>query len=538
MEHFDSSTQARNGYARLTHADMARMGKTAVKRGVDPVTGKSYTIYADDRDLPKPDHDYRRPAEEMQYPTRMLIQLQGGHHPDEYTPERDLVVADDLEPGGSGVTSGMYEDYRSAFVEDLVRRNLTGTREPIAYELDDGRKTGYLGYQKIMRVAPYLPPTQRSFDLRDKPKAMANAAMTEGNAWDADPRRPQQRTGSANRAGNVNMRDSQIEGIDTDTTRSDTQRQGTTGEVARGRMPITVPGFNAGSTEYKTDRPGTQRPGTEQEIARGRMPITVPGFNAGSTEYKTDRPGTQRPGTEQEVARGRMPITVPGFNAGTVRTSSERPGPQKVGDYTEVAHGRMPVQAAVHNAGGVRTSSERPGPQKVGDYTEVAHGRMPVQAAVHNAGGVRTTTERPGTQRPGETNQMPLFQSLVGTVTQGLQAAADAFTQRARRGVADSVTTDNLAAYQDGLARDINAPGIQGEAPSAPNDRKGHFDSRLDNDGWGADNGDASGFDLFGAQSLRKPRSRADDTALQAQIMSQSNDRAMYSHLPNPGYFA
>ena len=533
MEHFDSGKQARKGYARPTHVDMLRMGKTAIKRGVDPVTGKKYTLYADESVLPKPDHDYRRPAEEMLYPTRMLIQLQGGHHPDEFTPERNLVEADDLEPDG---LNSNYEEYRQAFIEDLVNRNSSGVRESISYELEDGRKTGYLGYQQIMRVAPYLPPTVRSLNPREKPKSTAVSSMAEGNAWDADPRRPQQRTGLNNRAGNVNMFDSQTEGTDTDTTRSDTQRHGTHQEIARGRMPITVAGFNTGTTEYKSDRPEPQRLGTQEEIARGRMPVTVPGYNAGTTDYRSDRPDSQRLGTEQEVARGRMPIQAAVHNAGTVRTNSERPGRQRVGDHSEVARGRMPVQAAVHNAGTVRTSSERPGTQRVGDRGEVARDRMPVQAAVHNAGTVRTSSERPGTQRPGGLKSMPLLQSVVGTVTQGLQAAADAFTQRSRRGVADTVTTDNLAAFQDGFSREMNIPGIKGEATSTPNNRKSYYETRLDNDGWSGNNGDASGFDLFEAQSLRKPRSNADDVAMQAKIMRESHDRAM--HLPNPGYFA
>ncbi|WP_298331013.1 hypothetical protein [Asticcacaulis sp.] len=471
---------------------------------MDPVTGKSYTIYADDNDLPKPDHDYRRPAEEMLYPTRKLVQLMGGHHPDEVTPERDLVEADDLEPDGLNAN---YEDYRRAFIEDLVLRNSSGVRESIPVEFEDGRKTGMLGYQHIARIKPYVKPVIRPFDPREKPQVTAQSSMTEGSDWDADPRRPQQRTGTTNRAGNASMRDSNTEG----------------------------------TTDYKTERPGTQRPGFEQEVARGRMPVqaSVVMNNAGTTKYETDRPGTQRPGFEQEVARGRMPVQAATFlnNAGTVRTSTERPGTQRPGTIQEVGRGRMPVQAAVHNAGTVRTTTERPGPQRVGDQGEVARDRMPAQAAVHNAGVVQTSTERPGTQRPGALNELPLLQSIVGTVTQGLQAAADAFTQRSRRGVADSVTVDNLAAYQDGLSVGIAAPGVKTEAAAPFNTRKSYFETRLDEaPAWGADNGDASGFDLFGAQSLRKPRSSADDMAMQAQIMRQAHDNAMY--LPNPGYLA
>jgi len=125
--------------------------------------GKIYETYEDD--LPPPNTDKSLDPEQLQRSNPKLLALQGGIDFNRPPPQKREVQLN--MPGANGGSNpwgdALYAEGRRNREREIAATSVWGNRngnfsvEPIM----DGRPNGYVGFQNMMRVAPYVPPTQR-----------------------------------------------------------------------------------------------------------------------------------------------------------------------------------------------------------------------------------------------------------------------------------------------------------------------------------------------------------------------------------------
>jgi hypothetical protein len=186
-----------------THEDMQRRGWVPQRTGVDPVTGRRFTAYANPRSLPPPGRDYRPLADDMERPSRRLIDMQGNHHSSDPVITREPVEGREGHLHRDGTNFGhVIADHVRAADHDRALRTGGMRREAPEREFQGGNKAGFLGYQNLMRFIPFMPPTQRNTTkAHEKVKKVDPSAMAGGKRGDTMTQQPTQRPGLEQRAG-------------------------------------------------------------------------------------------------------------------------------------------------------------------------------------------------------------------------------------------------------------------------------------------------------------------------------------------------
>lgn len=125
--------------------------------------GKMYETYEDD--LPPPNTDKSMDPEQLKRANPQLIAHQGGIDFNRPPPQKREVQKN--LPGADGGSNrwgdALYAEGRRKREREIAAASIWGNRdgnysvEPIM----DGRPNGYVGFQNMVRTAPYVPPTQR-----------------------------------------------------------------------------------------------------------------------------------------------------------------------------------------------------------------------------------------------------------------------------------------------------------------------------------------------------------------------------------------
>lgn len=125
--------------------------------------GKMYETYEDD--IPPPDSDHSMDPDQLKRANPQLIAKQGGIDFNRPPPQRREVQQN--MPGADGGSNrwgdALYADGRRNREREIAAASIWGNRdgnysvEPIM----DARPNGYVGFQNMVRTAPYVPPTQR-----------------------------------------------------------------------------------------------------------------------------------------------------------------------------------------------------------------------------------------------------------------------------------------------------------------------------------------------------------------------------------------
>ena len=217
---------------------MRNRGWEPESKGIDPVTGRSFTMYSNRRALPKPGRDYRPPASDMQLPNRKLIFMQGNYHSSDPDRHREMVQGreDRLQPDGSRQQLFLQQHVR-AFQHDNALR-MTGTRlETPEKQFQTGNKAGFLGVHNLMRIVGFLPPTLRAKLMGQAPAKDTND-MAQGVRSTESMLRPTQRPGLKQRAVEATTVHStgSERGIRRDQSDRIEETRDTTGQVAAGQQ--------------------------------------------------------------------------------------------------------------------------------------------------------------------------------------------------------------------------------------------------------------------------------------------------------------
>lgn len=144
--------------------------------------GKMYETYEDD--LPPPNTDRSMDPEQLRRANPQLIAHQGGIDFNRPPPQKREVQQN--LPGADGGSNrwgdALYAEGRRNREREIAAASVWGNRdgnysvEPVL----DGRPNGFVGFQNMMRPAPYVPPTQRG--RTDTAWAPASAMPSTGAA--------------------------------------------------------------------------------------------------------------------------------------------------------------------------------------------------------------------------------------------------------------------------------------------------------------------------------------------------------------------
>lgn len=132
----------------------------------NPYTGETMDTF--EEAMPPPTGDYSVPSYERAKSNMKLVYAQGGF--DQNAPRRSKVeVFEDLPTMADGPNvfgDALYADARRAEMAGRVGRDLfhnrNGNQNAFSdVNVVDGHKTGFVGYQNMLRPVPYMPQTQR-----------------------------------------------------------------------------------------------------------------------------------------------------------------------------------------------------------------------------------------------------------------------------------------------------------------------------------------------------------------------------------------